>query len=68
VSDPLTVLIVLALAIGLGWLLVGWRRRRPADPEAAIQVASREAERDRQKTEALDAKERARREPPGGSF
>lgn len=62
------VLILVALAIGLALLLVGWRRRRPGDPEAAIQVASREAERDRQKTEALEAKERARREPPGGSF
>jgi hypothetical protein len=67
VNDPLIALVV-ALAIGLALLLVGWRSRRPHDPEAAIQVAAQEAERDRQKTEALDAKERARREPPGGSF
>jgi hypothetical protein len=67
-NDPLIALIVVALAIGLALLLVQRRLRRPDDPEAAIQVAAREAERDRQKTEALDAKERARREPPGGSF
>jgi len=68
VIDPLIVLIAVALAIGLTLLLVGWRRRRPQDPVAAIHVAAREAERDHQKTAALEAKERARREPPGGSF
>jgi anti-sigma-K factor RskA len=67
-NDPLSVLIVVVLAIGLALLLVSWRRRRPENPEAAINVAAREAERDREKTEALDAKDRARREPPGGSL
>jgi hypothetical protein len=68
VTDPLVILLVVALAIGLALLLIGWRRRRPDDPETAVQVAAREAERDRQKTEALDAKKRAGSEPPGGSL
>jgi hypothetical protein len=67
-NDSLIALIVVAVAIALASLLVWWRRPRAQDPEAAIQVAEREAERDRQKTEALDAQERARREPPGGSL
>ncbi len=66
-GDPL-VLVLVAVAIGLFLLAIGFRRRRPGDPETEIQQSILEAERDRQKTEALEAVEKAHHQwPPGGS-
>lgn len=67
-GDPLTVLIVLAAAIGVFLVAIWLRRPRPGDPETEIQQSILGAERDRQKTEALEAVEKAHHQwPPGGS-
>lgn len=67
-GDPLTVLIVIAAAIGVFLVAIWRRRRRPGDPETEIQQSILEAERDRQRTEALESAETAGRGwPPGGS-
>ena len=70
-GDPLFIVIVVGAAIGLLLLAFGSRRRRPgrSDPEVAIEQAIFEAERDRQKTEALEAAEITKHQyPPGGGF
>jgi hypothetical protein len=68
VGDPPTILIVVAAATGVFLIAIWLRRRRPGDPETEIQQSILEAERDRQKTEALETVERAHHQwPPGGS-
>ena len=66
-GDPL-VLILVAAVIGVFLLAIWLRRRRPGDPAAAIQAAVMDAERDRQKTAALEATDQARRQIPPGMF
>ena len=64
-------LIGLGIAIVVG-LLVGAdrlrRRTRPGEAEAALQRAVVDAERDGQKTDAVEAKETAGHQSPGGSL
>jgi hypothetical protein len=68
VGDSFGVLVVVAIAIGLVLLALRRRRLGPSDPEAAIQAAIVDAERDRQRTAALEATDHARHQIPPGMF
>ncbi len=65
--DPLGILILVALAIGV-LVLSLWHRRHPDDPDATILAAVVDAERDRQKDAALEVAETTRHQMPPGMF
>ena len=68
-NDPLVFGLVVAILVGLLVVVDRVRRRpRPGEAEATIERAVVDAERDRQKTAAVEAKEIAGHQPPGGSL